>query len=263
VEIISSTQNSLIKEIKSLKLKKYREEKDLYYIEGIKFVDEAIKEGVEILKVLISDKLYLVKGGQEIVEKVEALPIEEFIMSEKLFKVISDTENPQGIIAVIKSKKYQLSEIIRSDNFLVILDSIQDPGNLGTIIRTADAAGVTGIIISDGSVDLHNSKVLRSTMGSIFHVPIYHSADLLETIKSLKEAGIKIYSTHLSAKTNYSELEYSNNIGVVIGNESNGVSEEVRLQSDLLFKIDMHGKAESLNAAVAAGLIMFEIARKR
>ena len=263
MEMITSPQNSFIKELKALKLKKNRQEQGLFFIEGIKFVDEALKENADIVKIVISENLNQVKGGNEILSRISTMGLEIYTLPQKLFKGISDTESPQGILAVIKAKQYLLTELICNSNFIILLDCIQDPGNLGTIIRTADAAGVTGIIISEGCVDLYNPKVLRSTMGSVFRVPIFHSNDLVDTINVLKKSGVKIYTTHLSSSTNYCELEEVENIGVVVGNEANGVSEAVVLQTDLLIKIPMPGKAESLNAAVAAGIIMFEIVKKK
>ncbi len=263
MNIITSGQNPVVKEIKTLANKKYREEKKLYFIEGIRFIEEAFKENVHIEKILISEKLASNKGGEEVLAKINASGCNTYMLNEKLFKEISETENPQGVLAVLKTRQYGFSDIIRENNFLLILESIQDPGNMGTIIRTADAAGVTGIVMSKGCVDIYNPKVLRSTMGSIFRVPIYMSEDLRETIDSIKLRGMKVYAAHLKGRLNYFEADLKGNTAVIIGNEANGISDMAAGCSDELLKIPMFGTIESLNASVAASILMYEAVRQR
>lgn len=267
MNFISSGQNQVIKEIKSLKEKKYRDQKGLYFIEGIRFVEEALKENVEITKILISDKLIDVNGGKEILEKVEnakCLNISSmYSVPNKLYLELTDTENPQGILAVLRKKQTNIEEVYDNNNFFVVLDSIQDPGNMGTIIRTADAAGATGIVVSKGCVDVYNPKVLRSTMGSLFHIPICYSENILETLKSMKDKGIRLCAAHLKGNRNYFELGYKDNIAIIVGNEANGISDDIAAISNELVKIPMAGKSESLNASVAAGLLMYEVLRHK
>jgi len=259
---ITSAQNPIIKEVKSLKQKKYREEKKLFFIEGIRFVEEALKEGVQIERILVSDKLAETNSGYEILKKVSNGGYPVFQLPHKLFMEISDTQNPQWILAVLSMKNCDIEDVWDEKNFFVILDSVQDPGNMGTIIRTADAAGMTGVIVSKGCVDVYNPKVLRSTMGSIFHIPICQSQDIFETMDRMKKRGIKICAAHLEGSCDYFDLEYKNNIAIVIGNEANGISEEVKNFADILVRIPMPGRAESLNASVAAVILMYEILRK-
>lgn len=235
----------------------------MYFIEGIRFVDEAIKGNAEIVKVLVSEKLEEINGGKDILSRIQALNYETFFLTDKLFKEISDTENPQGILAIIKIKVYELSELFIDGNFYIMLDSIQDPGNMGTIIRTADAAGAAGIIVSKGCVDIYNPKVLRATMGSIFHIPICFYVDAAELIATLKAKGIKVFASHLKGSSNYFEHVMRENIVLVIGNEANGISDEIVSLADVLVKIPMPGRSESLNASVAAGLLMYEVVRQR
>lgn len=263
MNIISSSHNSVIKDIKALKQRKYREEKKLFFIEGIRFVEEALREKADIVKVLVSDKFTRTSGAEDILSMINAGGYETLMLSDKLFLEISDTENPQGILAVIKARSYALDEILVPDNFLVILESLQDPGNMGTIIRTADAAGATGIIISKGCVDIYNPKVLRSTMGAVFHVPVYLSDNLTDTIHILKKNGIRICATHLKGSKSHYDISLRNNAAIIIGNEANGISEEIASCADVLVKIPMPGRAESLNASVAAGLLMYEVVRQR
>lgn len=260
---ISSNKNPIIKNAKSLKNKKHREAKNMYFIEGIRFVEEALKEHVKIDKIFVSEKLEYINGGKEILKTIDGMKNEYFILSHKLFKEISDTDNPQGILAQIEMKKYSLDDMINKDNFFVVLDSIQDPGNMGTIIRTADAAGATGLILSGGCVDVYNPKVLRSTMGSIFHIPIYNSDDILKDLNYIKEKKIILCAAHLEGKTAYYNLDHASDIAVIIGNEAKGISDDIKDISNILVKIPMLGRAESLNASVAAGLLMFEIMKKR
>lgn len=260
---ITSSKNAFIKDVKSLKSRKHREAKNMYFIEGIRFVEEALREKVKIDKIFVSEKLECVNGGKEILKTVNERKLDYFILSHKLFKEISDTDNPQGILAQIEMEKYSLEDIIYDNNFLVVLDAIQDPGNMGTIIRTADAAGATGVILSQGCVDVYNPKVLRSTMGSVFHVPIYNSSDILKDLKYIKDKKAVICASHLEGKTAYYNLDNADNIAVVIGNEARGIRDDIKDISDVLVKIPMKGRVESLNASIAAGLLMFEIMRKR
>ncbi|AUG57226.1 MAG TPA: 23S rRNA (guanosine(2251)-2'-O)-methyltransferase RlmB [Ruminiclostridium sp.] len=263
MKYISSNKNAFIKEVKSLKNRKYREAKNMYFIEGIRFVQEALKENIKPYKIFISEKLEGVKGGKEILKTINEKKLDYFVLPHKLFKEISDTDNPQGILAQIEMKKYSLEEMVNENNFLVVLDAIQDPGNMGTIIRTADAAGATGVVLSEGCVDVYNPKVLRSTMGSVFHVPIYNSKDILKDLKYFKEKKIMICASHLEGETAYFNLENVDNVAIVIGNEARGIRDDIKDISDVLVKIPMKGRAESLNASIAAGLLIFEIMRKR
>ncbi|MCX7922491.1 MAG: 23S rRNA (guanosine(2251)-2'-O)-methyltransferase RlmB [Clostridia bacterium] len=260
---ITSNQNPLIKEIKSLKEKKHREAKKLFFIEGIRFVEEALKAETDIERIIVSETFSQSKGGIEVLSQASKKNYEVYEVPDKLFNEISDTDSPQGILAVIKIKRNRLDDLFDNNSFIVILDSIQDPGNMGTIIRTADAAGAAGVIISRGCVDLYNPKVLRSTMGSIFHIPFYLSDNLIESIATIKSRGIKTYAAHLKGTANYYEVDIDSCSAIIVGNEANGISDEVANSADLLVKIPMPGRAESLNASVAASLLIYEAVRRR
>ncbi len=259
MDIITSNQNLLIKEIKGLELRKNREEKGLFIAEGLRFVEESVKEKALIDKIVVSNTFL---EGKSAMDRIRNMGLPCYVVSDKIFKEISDTQTPQGILAVIKKKDALIGDIIKSSNKIVMLESLQDPGNMGTIIRTADAAGMTGIILSKGCVDVYNRKVLRSTMGSIFHLPIHRTDDFIGTIKELKAKGIKVYASHLEGSINYYDIDECQNTAVIIGNEANGISDEAAMAADCLIKIPMPGKAESLNASVAAGILMYEILRK-
>ncbi len=260
---IQSSQNSTIKEIKALHLKKNRDAEGLYFVEGIRFVNDAIDNEQNIIKVIISDKLESLNGGKELINKVQSVCNECFLVNEKLFKEISDTQTPQGILAVLKKKEINIDTIIEQGNSIVVLDSLQDPGNVGTIIRTSDAAGISAVILTKGCVDLFSPKVLRSTMGSVFHMPIFESMKIDGTIELLKKSNYKIIASHLSGKNNYYDEDLTGRIAIIVGNEANGISDETAELSDSLVKIPMPGRAESLNVSIAASIMIYEIVRQK
>lgn len=263
MNIIQSSQNNTIKEIKALHLKKNRDAQGLFFVEGIRFVNDAVENGQTIIKVIISDKLENLNGGSELIKKVTSACDDCYIVPEKLFKEISDTQTPQGVLAVLKKREFAFNDVIEQGNSLVILDSLQDPGNVGTIIRTADAAGVSAVLMSKGCVDLYSPKVLRSTMGSVFHMPIFEGLHINETISMLKQSGYKVIASHLAGENNYFEEDLTGKSAIIIGNEANGISDETAQLADRLVKIPMPGKAESLNVSVAASVMIYEIVRQR
>jgi TrmH family RNA methyltransferase len=260
---ITSSQNPLIKEIKSFRSRKNRSKKGLFIIEGSKLFFEALNEEEKIASIFMSEQFLSTGESKEILARAAARSIKTYALPDRLFKAISDTESPQGILAIIKARHRNINQLPAEGNLLVILETLQDPGNMGTIIRTADAAGFTGIIVSQGCVDVYNPKVLRSTMGSIFHIPLFFSDNLGETIQILKSKGTKIYAAHLKGTSNYFQLDMHNDTAIIIGNESKGISAEIAALADELVKIPMIGKAESLNASVAAALLMYESVRQR
>jgi|LSQX01.2.fsa_nt_gb TrmH family RNA methyltransferase len=263
---ITGSGNKYIKHIKSLNIKKYRDTFGEYLIEGKKILEEAIYENVEIKSVVINDKFLNSdsSNSERILDQLNNRNIDVFRIPEKIFKDISNTENPQGVMAILKINEISINDFIQEGNpsFLIFCENIQDPGNMGTIIRTADAAGVDGVLVSKGCVDIYSPKVVRSTMGSLFHLPIIKINDNIEVINHLRTKKYKIICTHLTGTEFYYNIDAVDKIIVLIGNESNGASEQLASQSDCLVKIPMFGKAESLNAAVAAGILMYEVALK-
>ncbi|MDR7870389.1 MAG: RNA methyltransferase [Tissierellaceae bacterium] len=259
---ISSNQNPLIKEIKSLNRKKNRWENRLFIIEGIKIIEEAIINGIKIKSIFISEKFLESKDG--LVFYVELKNLHNLAkVSDPLFKSISDTENPQGILAVCE---FNIRDFYEIDNLekpsMLFLDGVQDPGNMGTIIRTADAFNMDGIILGEGCVDPYNPKVVRSTMGSIFRVPLYICKNSIESLQELKIKGFHIFATSLNGKSLY-DADFDNKFLCVIGNEANGVNPKILDIAERRIKIPMPGNAESLNAGVAASIIMYEAMRSR
>lgn len=202
----------------------------------------------------ISDKL---KHFQEIGVEIE-------IVADSVFKSVSDTVAPQGIIAIVKQPKYSIEQFLEADKPLfVILEDLQDPGNLGTIMRTAEGAGVTAVIMNRGTVDIFNPKVIRSTMGAVFRMPFIYVDELAPVIEKLQKNNIKVYAAHLQNSVDYVNPIYIEGTAFLIGNEGNGLSREISDLADSYIKIPMQGKVESLNASVAAALLMYEAYRQR
>lgn len=247
--MITSKSNELIKHVKSLHQKKYREEFQQYFVEGIKLVKEAIAENMPIEKIIICEEL--------LEETIDTGKCEVEFVNQTIYNFISDTQSPQGIMAIINItiKKEQL------ENTIFALDNIQDPGNLGTIIRTLDCAGIHTLLLSKGTVDLYNPKVIRSTMGAIYRVNIQENINLKEKLVALKQKGYHIVITDLKAKIFHYDLDFAKKLVIVIGNEANGVSEEIQQLADIKIKIPMLGRTESLNAGVAASIVAYEKVR--
>lgn len=262
LEIINSKDNKLLKHSRKLKIKKGRQESREFMIEGVRFVEEAVTSGAEIKYCLCAENL----DGDRIESLLKTLKekgVKLYEVESKLMKDIWDTETPQGILAVVGKKDNDIDGVIENSSFLILADRIQDPGNLGTLIRTADAAGAQGVIISEGTVDPYSPKVLRSTMGSIFHLPVIHVPNMVEAVDKLKSYGFNIYASSLEGSTPYYSEDYRKKTAVVIGNEASGIDGSIIQAADRLIKIPMPGNAESLNAGVAGGILMFEVVRQR
>ncbi len=258
--MITSTNNSQIKNLIQLqKKKKERDKQKVFIIEGIKMFEEAQKDNL-IIKAYISETFI-----NELKDKSALINnIEYEVLSEKVFNEVSDTISPQGIMAIVKQMSYSFEEISNTKKAnIIILESLNDPGNLGTIIRTGEGSGITGIIMNQTTVDVYNPKVIRSTMGSIFRIPFIYVNNINESIKILKEKNIKIYAAHLKGTNFYDEEDYTESTGFLIGNEANGLTSEISQLADQYIKIPMEGKVESLNASIAASILMYEVSRQR
>lgn len=257
---ISSSKNEHFKEVVKLKQKKYRHRASQFLIEGLKFVRHAIEQGEEIHQFLYAKEL-VQPGALE--PLLELLPDSVLVcaLSKDLFEDLSDTVNSQGVMAVVKMPKKHFE--LKAEGLYLALDHIQDPGNLGTMIRTADAAGFTGLIYNKGTVDPYGEKVLRSTMGSIFSLPLYCCDDLPAFLADAKTQGLQVLCTSLEDSLDYAAADYQRGSIIVIGNESQGVSEGVFSEATQKIKIPIYGQAESLNAAVAAAIVMYEAVKQR
>ena len=257
---ISSKDNEFIKHIKKLKDKKYRDESNEYIIEGIKLIEEAINEKANIKQIVICEEC---GKTQEIPKKLmyEIASYECIYVTENIFTNITDVKNPQGILAIIE-KNNSKTEIDYKEDIIVALDDIQDPGNLGTILRTIDSIGLKQILVSKGTADSYNPKVVRSTMGAIFRVKIIECDDLVKTLKEVKKHKYELVVTSLQTDNDIYDINYHKK-AIVIGNEANGVSKEIQDIADKKVKIPMLGKTESLNASVATGIVLYEYVRQK
>lgn len=245
--MITSIQNHRVKEWKKLHTKKGREKTGRFIVEGFHLVEEAKKTGQKIKEVIYQEDVVL----------------PEFISSEKtiavskaVFKEISQTETPQGVIAVVEQSKQELS--LEDTKSLLMIDAVQDPGNLGTMIRTADAAGMGGVVLGKGTVDLYNDKVIRATQGSLFHIPIVQG-DLSSYMRELQANHFAVWATALEGANDYMDVEVTEKVAIIVGNEGAGINPDILSLADERVKIPIYGQAESLNVSIAAAIIMYDL----
>ena len=257
---ITSKDNDFIKHIKKLKDKKYRDMANEYLIEGIKLVGEAIQEKAPIKQIILCDDCE--KNAAIPKDLMYAIAKHECVyVTENILKYLSEVQSPQGILAVIE-KNNNDTKIDYTQDIIVALDDVQDPGNLGTILRTVDSIGLTQILLSKGTADSFNPKVVRSTMGAIFRVEIIECEDLKQTLKEIKKHKFKIVVSSLQTENTIYDIKYQKKV-IVIGNEANGVEPQISQMADEKIKIPMLGKTESLNASVATGIILYEYVRQK
>ena len=279
--MITSTSSSQVKHIVNLQKKsKLRKEEKQFVVEGIKMVSEAPKD--RLVKVYISETFKA--DNEEFLEKMnyEALGKDILeVVSDNVFIRMSDTQTPQGIMAVVNMSEITIEDMFgkdmhinsKNDNsgnssnkmqpLLLILENLQDPGNLGTIIRMAEGAGVTGIIMSSNTVDIYNPKTIRSTMGSLYRVPVIYVEDICKTVEECRQKGVRVYAAHLKGTDNYNVKDYTQPTAFMIGNEGNGLTDKLTDKADELVRIPMQGKVESLNAAIACTILTYEAVRQR
>lgn len=243
--IITSKSNNLIKKTKKLLKKKYREQS--YLIEGWHLFEEAEKANAEFLNIFVLE---------DFADRVEHMSNVTFVTPEVL-KELTDSKTPQGIIAEVAMPILPLANL-KAGRYLV-LEDVQDPGNVGTMIRTADAVGLDGVLISDKSADIYNQKTLRSMQGSHFHLPVWRT-NVYEACETLQNLGVPLIATTLSKDSvDYKTVKHDGNFALVMGNEGNGISNKMTNQADVLAHIIMPGQAESLNVAVATGIVLFSL----
>lgn len=241
--MITSIQNNQVKQWKKLHTKKERMKRGLFLIEGFHLLQEALESKWEVKEVIVREDVTLTDEMSNIVYT---------LVSKQVFDYLSQTETPQGIIAVMS----QAQSIDIEGNQLLLVDRVQDPGNMGTLIRTADAAGFSGVVLGKATVDLYNDKVIRATQGSLFHIPIIH-ADLLEVIPMLKEQGFSIWGAALEGAIEYTTAPLVEKTALIVGNEGAGIHPDLLQIADTKVKIPIYGKAESLNVSIAAGILMY------
>lgn len=258
--MITSNSNAKVKQLLLWqKKRKAREEAGIYLVEGLRMFVEAPE--AKVREVYVSETFYQKRNAELNLDgwgrKLE-------ILSDSVFAHVSDTKTPQGVLVVMEQMNYSLEAMMKEQSpLLMVLDNLQDPGNLGTILRAGEAAGVTGVIMSSDTVDIYNPKVIRSTMGSIYRMPFVYVEDLPSTVGKLNASGIHTYAAHLKGTHSYEADDYKAGTAFLIGNEGNGLRDEVADMAEIYIKIPMCGEVESLNAAIASTVLMFEAARQR
>lgn len=261
IKFISSENNARIKHIKSLQLKKQRVKNQQFVIEGVRIIEQCLDSDGVIEYIVCNENLHKVRGGTQLLNRLIEGGHTIYQLPDQLFNKIAATENPQGILAVVKMNDYTLESLNinhKENLFFVVLDRIQDPGNMGTIIRTCESAKVDGIIVTKGSVDPYNDKTIRATMGAIFYLPIVQCNDD-NWIDYLKEQNVTLIAADLNTDKTYIDIDYNKNVAIVIGNEANGIDNKILASMDKIVKIPILGKIESLNAAVAASILIYKV----
>ena len=255
--MITSLTNPKIKHIIGLRKRaKTRKEERLFIIEGLRMFEETPD--------VLLDEVYVTKSFYDSYnDKKKLKNVHAEVVSDEVFMKMSDTVSPQGIIASVKCLSYRESEVVKENGFLLLLEDIQDPGNLGTLIRTAEGAGIDAVILSKGCVDIYSPKVIRSTMGAIYRMPFVMVEFMPQYIKYLREKHFKVYAAALGYDTDYTKADYSRSVAVTIGNEGNGLTKESINAASGVVTIPMSGKLESLNAAVSGAILMYEGRRQR
>lgn len=262
MKVIESSKNPLLKKIKNLSKKTYREKEGQFFIEGLRFIQDAIVEKILFVEVVISEYFYNDPTNKSIINYLDK-NTNLILVNDSLFSNISSTASPQGIIAVINNSSIQSTHTIKDGDFYIIIDSLQDPGNLGAIIRTSAAANVSAIFLGPGCVDLFNPKVLRATMGAIFKLPIIQLSSLTTIINNLKENSYSITATTPTSLIPYYSTDLTKNIALIVGNEANGISDDILALADTNITIPMFNNVESLNVSTATSIIIYEMLRQK
>ncbi|AOZ93522.1 TrmH family RNA methyltransferase [Paenibacillus crassostreae] len=256
---ITSLSNTRVKEWAQLLEKKHRDRNNKFVVEGVHLVLEALQSGANIECIAYD----MDKGIPSELKQVSSNDAEWIGVSSAIIGKCTDTVTPQPVFAVVRKQSVDLEQLLSIKNSLVmVLDNVQDPGNVGTIIRSADAAGADGVILGHGCADLYNPKTIRSTMGSFFHLPVVEG-QLLEILPQAKQSGARLVSTSLQAEYTCYEYDFSATTWLLVGNEAQGVSEPVKKLVDDSLIIPMRGQAESLNVGMASSVLMFEVMRQR
>lgn len=247
ITLITSLQNEQVKTWRKLHTKKYRNQQHCFLVEGYHLLEEALKSGWEIETIIIQSSVTPLPEWKEV--KVE-------VVSDEVFTSIAQTETPQGVISVVKMQEVAQ----RNDGPILLLDAVQDPGNVGTMIRTADALGAASVIVGRGTVDLYNSKVIRATQGSLFHLHITEM-DLSDAIKELQTNDVTVWASSLQGAVNLKDVTFTGKDALVVGNEGAGINERILQLTNNYVKIPIKGDAESLNVSIAAGILLYEMVK--
>lgn len=258
VEVINSIKNNKIKYLRKLYSNRQRKKEGKYILEGLRLIKSAVKMTAEINRIFLTPEF----AGDKEINFIDTLPAGKIsYISKNLMEELADTVNPQGIIAIVDEPEYEYRKFFKDNKYTLVLDRIQDPGNMGTLIRTAAAAGFSGLIALKGCVDIYNLKVIRATAGAIFSLPIINKMEFmdLKEFKEDKEDDIRLISADPGGSSYYHKVDYKAPLLLVIGNEANGIRKEILTLSDFIVRIPVSRDIDSLNAAVAGSLIMYKI----
>ncbi len=256
--MITSGNNERVKHIITLlKKKKQRELEGCFVIEGRKMYFELLKDYPGRIVETYWSESGLMGLSEAERELAESVPYE--VLSDSVFQKTAETITPQGVLAIVWMPEYSIEDFLGEEECrLILLEHLQDPGNLGTILRTAEAAGMSGVLLTEDSVDAFNPKVVRSTMGSIFRLPFLYVPSMPDLLRELRERGVAVYAAHLEGSAAYDTVDYGKRYGILIGNEANGLTAESTALAKQAVRIPMYGKAESLNAAIACAVLAYE-----
>lgn len=260
---ITSIKNDKVKYLRSLYRKKYRREYNQFVLEGVRLVEEALQEE-EIDQLFYSEYLLRNQRGKDLLAEAESVGIEVYQLEDSLLQEVADTESPQGVLAIVNQDNNKLEDVFAGENeLLVIVDQVQDPGNLGTIIRTADAAGAAGVITTKGTVSFYNQKTIRATMGSLLRLPVYRTGDLEELKQTLQDKNVQLVAGDVDADTYHFEVDFNQPTVLIVGSEAHGIRSELMDIVAKPVKIPLRGGAESLNVAMATSVILYEAVRQK
>ena len=264
---ITSHRNPKVKHLRSLKLRKYRWQSRSYLVEGIRIVEDALVRGALVETLVYSPDLLVSARAQALVQQSAAT--RHLIVSESVFRSLSQRDDPQGIAAVVHIEESSLNEIaIADDTLLLVAHALRDPGNLGSIVRTADAVGATGLVVVEPTVDLYDPQAVRATMGSLFALPIFRvpgEGALVDWLSEVRAASPPLFVVGTSARgeETYDTVDYCRPLVLLVGSESHGLPATVRSVADVNVRLSMMGGASSINVSAAAAVLLYEVLRQR
>jgi TrmH family RNA methyltransferase len=261
--VITSLSNPRVKHLRELIKKGQFDSKHQVPVEGLKLIRDAVQSRLVIEEVYICESRAQEGGLQEILKQIGQLDIRTQLVAERVYNALVDTEAPQGIVAVVKLPQFQLDQIIRDSSLLLLADQLQDPGNLGTLIRSAEAFGVKAVLLTENTVSPANQKAVRASAGSLFRMPVLSGFKPDHLLDDLRQRGFKLVATTPRGGQDFRKVDYRGSAALVVGNEGSGLSKSTLDRIDLRITIPLAAKIESLNVAVASSIILAEAARQR
>jgi len=263
--LITSKSNAQVKEIRELKQAKYRQARGAYFIQGIRLVEEALLKSPKVLKVAYSPKLEETERGTQLLCAARRVMAKAqwLYVSDEVMATLSDTPSHQGILAVMPMEEYAWEDLFQRPGMILLLHELQDPGNLGTIFRVAEAGGAAGLVLSAGAIDPYNPKVVRASMGSILRLPFLADQKMDEAIRALRARGYRVFAAHREGDTSFWKVDFSRPTAILLGQEGGGIPPDLLDLADDRLWIPMNPPVESLNVAMAAGLILYEALRQK